>query len=770
MEELSTTQEEIHRILKDSQEKEAFVMDLINSTNDTILTIDKDYKIILCNKTTSDTYSSYGFKVEKGFDIFRVISPEEKDKYKTLYDRALGGEHFEITESYKFGELDQYYAVTYSPLRNDKGEVIAAVAFGKDITESVQGKLKTEKLLNESQQQEEELRQNMEELSATQEEVQRILKEVREKEAFVLDLINSSTDTILTVDKDYKIILCNKATSETYKSSGLKIEKGFDIFRVISPEDKEKYKAFYDRALGGEHFEITESYKFENIDMYYAVTYSPLRNDKGEVMAAAAFTKDITESVLAKLKTEKLLSESQQQEEELRQNMEELSATQEEVQKVLKEIQSKEQYLTSVLNASDDMILTIGKDLKIISCNTALKNNYKHLGFEIDKGFDVLKLLSPEEQENHKAIYSRVFAGEKVEIAQHYTLEDIDKFINFTFSPIKDEQGEITSIAIYAIDVTEISRAKNDVEKNEKYITDLLNLSGDSIITIDRNYKIVMFNEVFSSSFKDYGVTIAKGSDILSFFGEKERIKKVKLYELVFAGETHESIDHLSENDMDNYYSVKFAPLYNKSGNIENIAIFAKDITDIIKAKQKAEDLLVQSQQQSEELKAQDEKLRQNMEELSSFQDEINRQMQEMQILKSSLEVREKIFGITTILSEADVHGNITMVNDKLCEISQFSREELIGQPHSTFRHPDMPKDLFKSMWKSLKKGEPFIGIIKNKKKDGTHYWVDAVIVPVKDDNGKLTKYIGARYHYTNDEIGLKLYNDQAKKMNLPTL
>lgn len=636
---------------------------------------------------------------------------------------------------------------------------------------------RTRKLLEESQfqaeqlrSQEEEIRQNMEELSSTQEEMQRILKEVQDKEAFTMDLINSSNDSILAIDKDYKIVLCNKMTADSYVSAGLKIEKGFDIFRVISPEQKAKYKAMYDRAFAGEHYEITENYKFEDKDQYFSVTYSPLRNDKGEVIAVASFGKDITESVLAKLKTEKLLNESQQQEEELRQNMEELSATQDEIQNIVKEIQSKEKYLTNILNASDDMIVTIGKDLKVISCNTALKNNYKQMGFDIEKGFDILNLLSPEEQPKHKAIYARVFAGEKVELPEHYKLQDMELFINFTFTPMLDEQGNINSIAIYAQDVTEITKAKNDIENNERSITELLNVSGDSIMTIDRHYKVITFNTVFSSSFKGMGIIITKGFEVLSLFNEKDQSDKIKIYEHVFAGETYESLDHLTADGLDNYYSVKHAPLYDKNGKIESIAIFAKDITEITKAKQRAEELLRQSQQQSEELKAQEEELRQNMEELSSTQDEINRQVQEMQILKSTLETRERIFGITTILSEADPYGNITMVNDKLCEVSQYSREELIGQPHNIFRHPDMPKELFKSMWKSLKKGEPFIGIIKNKKKDGTYYWVDAVIVPVKDETGKITKFIGARYHYTNDEIALKLYNDQAKKLNLPTL
>lgn len=116
------------------------------------------------------------------------------------------------------------------------------------------------------------------------------------------------------------------------------------------------------------------------------------------------------------------------------------------------------------------------------------------------------------------------------------------------------------------------------------------------------------------------------------------------------------------------------------------------------------------------------------------------------------------VLGVTTILSEADLHGNIIYVNDKLCEVSQYSREELLGKPHSIFRHPDMPKELFKKLWNALKAGKDFRAVIKNRKKDGSHYWVDATIMPVKNEEGKIYKYISSRYHITNDKYAAALF------------
>lgn len=116
---------------------------------------------------------------------------------------------------------------------------------------------------------------------------------------------------------------------------------------------------------------------------------------------------------------------------------------------------------------------------------------------------------------------------------------------------------------------------------------------------------------------------------------------------------------------------------------------------------------------------------------------------------------------MTTLLSEADIYGTITYVNSKFCEISGYTPEELIGKPHSILRHPDMPKEFFKRMWSTIKKGKPFQGIVKNKAKNGTHYWVDASIVPIKDAKGNIVKYIGARYHITNEELASQLFKEQ---------
>jgi len=124
-----------------------------------------------------------------------------------------------------------------------------------------------------------------------------------------------------------------------------------------------------------------------------------------------------------------------------------------------------------------------------------------------------------------------------------------------------------------------------------------------------------------------------------------------------------------------------------------------------------------------------------------------------LQETETELKVRKDIMNLTSIVSEADKKGDILNVNEKFIEVSKYSREELIGAPHSTTRHPDMPKAVFKQMWNTIGHGNIFRGVVKNRAKDGTPYYVDAVIAPILGENGKPKKYLGVRYDITEQEL-----------------
>ncbi|CUQ67259.1 methyl-accepting chemotaxis protein [Candidatus Nitrospira inopinata] len=126
----------------------------------------------------------------------------------------------------------------------------------------------------------------------------------------------------------------------------------------------------------------------------------------------------------------------------------------------------------------------------------------------------------------------------------------------------------------------------------------------------------------------------------------------------------------------------------------------------------------------------------------------------ELETVKEELAVRRAIMDLTGVVSEADLKGNIIYINDYFCRLSKYSREELLGTPHNIVRHPDMPKEVFKQMWATIGRGQIFRGVVKNRAKDGTPYYVDAVIAPFVDkQTGKPKKYLGVRYDITQYEM-----------------
>ncbi|MCC2973668.1 PAS domain-containing methyl-accepting chemotaxis protein [Massilia sp. IC2-476] len=105
-----------------------------------------------------------------------------------------------------------------------------------------------------------------------------------------------------------------------------------------------------------------------------------------------------------------------------------------------------------------------------------------------------------------------------------------------------------------------------------------------------------------------------------------------------------------------------------------------------------------------------------------------------------------------SIVSKTDTKGRITYVNPSFVEVSGFSPEELLGKAHNIVRHPDMPPEAFADLWATLQLGEPWTGLVKNRRKNGDFYWVVANVVPVKE-GGRVTGYMSVRTAPTREQV-----------------
>jgi len=113
------------------------------------------------------------------------------------------------------------------------------------------------------------------------------------------------------------------------------------------------------------------------------------------------------------------------------------------------------------------------------------------------------------------------------------------------------------------------------------------------------------------------------------------------------------------------------------------------------------------------------------------------------------------------IVSTTDLKGRITSINRAFVEISGFTEKELIGQSHNIVRHPEMPPEAFEDLWNTIKQDRPWIGMVKNRCKNGDYYWVKANVTPLRE-HGRTIGYMSVRTKPSRQEIeqAESLYRD----------
>jgi len=165
------------------------------------------------------------------------------------------------------------------------------------------------------------------------------------------------------------------------------------------------------------------------------------------------------------------------------------------------------------------------------------------------------------------------------------------------------------------------------------------------------------------------------------------------------------------------------------------------DINQIIKAiKLKVSDYIVKPMQMNTTLKVLNKILLVNYN-----QKLIEKQQDELKIYKDILDQEN-------LISETDLEGKIIYANDIFCEVSGYSRDELLGKNHNIIKHPDFSPRVYKELWETIFAKKVWRGKIKNMAKDGTAYYVQATIFPILDENDEIKKFVAYRHLITEQE------------------
>lgn len=311
---------------------------------------------------------------------------------------------------------------------------------------------RTKKLLSESQEmteqmrsQEEEMRQNMEEMEATQEEMGRAQTEMAEKEANLNALINNTTDSIILIDTDYKIILMNDVIKNRYKGTQYeKMKEGSNALEMLG-DVREEWKSYYDRVFKGEFLSFTIKSSVKGEDSFRHYDIHPIKQKDGTITGASVFSRDITKEKQLEIQREETAIKLSQ----------------------------RGHVLDGMINNTEDTYFAIDTNYEIMVVNDVLKNRFKQSGVDLEPGLSILSILPKDQLEKWKARYDKAIAGEKLKIVEERELQSGNLTIETRCEPILNDKDEVIGVSTVSKDITELKKAQEEKDKLQKELEKL---------------------------------------------------------------------------------------------------------------------------------------------------------------------------------------------------------------------------------------------------------------------------------------------------------
>ena len=409
--------------------------------------------------------------------------------------------------------------------------------------------------------------------------------------------------------------------------------------------------------------------------------------------------------------------------EELRASNEELSAmndqlglANDEIQKqadiIIKQkedaLKSAQQNLHVIFENTQEGICVINRDGDVLFFNRMLEElSMSAIGGKPRVGMKMWQMTSPEREEIVRQNFLKGVKGEILEWQTTMPFRGKPTTMQTRQSPVFID-GRVEFVTLTLTDITEKKQQEVQLKQSEFNLRTIFENTTDSFTLIDEHLHVLAFNKVSALHSKMlYGMEVHVGASIFDFLPKeghsnfKETLERVKNGEVV-SGDARIYLQGVEKWLMYNIKAVR-----NSEGKLYGYCMASHDITPIKKAE------------------AEIIKLNKS---LTDFQQAIQR---------------------SSIVSMTDAAGRITFVNENFIDISGFSRNELLGKDHSVINSGFHPNEFWIEMWKTIRSGEVWRAQVRNRRKNGSMYWVDTFIMPFVNDAGEVYEYLSIRHDIT---------------------
>lgn len=691
-------EEKANNLLIETQEKEVELRGILTGIDRTILRAEYTPDGIFINSNKiHQSIIGYELKTMVGKSILDFVQEEEKDQFLKMWKQIKAGAHKElIVKRLNQQTKEEIWLFNqYNPILDDKGKVSKILYLAIDITEQ----------------------------KTTEEKVQKLLSDAREREVEITGLLTGVDQTLMRAEYDISgnFIDANDVHVQTL---GYNIEKmrGQNILEFIPEDEKETFnKIWHNVKRGGlEQVTVKRKNKETNEDLWLLNQYTPINNDKGDIIKILYLAIDITEQKRIEEKSKELLKNSRE----------------------------KEIEIAGILSAVDQTLMRAEYDLegKFIDANDI---HVQTLGYDIEKmrGKNIKEFIPEEEVEMFFDTWASVTAGnsEQVVVKRKNKITNNDIWLLNQYTPVSNDQNEIIRVLYLAIDITEQKETEQmaaqlleDSKKQEFELVAIISSIDQTLMraeyTVEGNF--VDANTIHVENL-GYDIEKMRGQNIRKFIPEDEKDVFNSIWESVVAGNPEQiTVKRKNQQTQDDIWLLnQYTPIKDSSGNVYKVLYLAIDITEQKQAEQMAADLLLDAQKQEFELRTILNAIDQSL---------LRARYQKNGIFIDSNEVHRKIMGY-----------NIENMYGK--NIMEFIPEEEIEE--------------FNKTWEEVKNGNSKTLIVhRYNKSTGQDIWLQNEYTPVLDMNQEVNEilYLGIDITHQKEleESTAKLLNQSKQNEN----